>query len=86
MADARQPTRAPLPFTAERASASLLLRCWLEPGGGAEPSFRGYLKNLKTGEELFVKDFDGVGRQIRRTLDAAAPAGAAAPDTAAARG
>ena len=57
----------------ERSSASLLVRCWLEPSNNGEPpTLRGYVKNLKTGEELFIKDLETVGDQIRRNLDAGA--------------
>lgn len=64
----------------DRPSASLLVRCWYEtPGGsGATPVLRGYVKNLKTGEEAFFQDVDAVGGQILRQLDfAAAPAASA---------
>ena len=62
----------------ERSGASLLVRCWLEPreDSSESPIVRGYVKNLKTGEEHFIKDVDSVGEQIRRTLEPAT-AGAA---------
>ena len=61
----------------ERSSASLLVRCWLEPSNdGESPTLRGYVKNLKTGEELFIKDVDGVGQQILRELGTAGDAAA----------
>ena len=74
----RHAGRAP---AAERSSASLLVRCWLEPASAGEPpTLRGYVKNLKTGEELYIKDLDTVGEQIRRTLiDAAGATAASAP-------
>ena len=58
----------------ERPSASLLVRCWLEPRErtGEPPILRGYVKNLKTGEETYIADLDAVGAQIRRNLDAGA--------------
>lgn len=60
--------------TQERPGASLLVRCWLEPRNSDEsPILRGYLKNLRTGEEHFIKDLDSVGQQILRSLE---PAGA----------
>jgi hypothetical protein len=63
--------------TQERPGASLLVRCWLEPRNSDEsPILRGYLKNLRTGEEHFIKDLDSVGQQILRSLtnaDAASP-------------
>jgi hypothetical protein len=54
----------------ERPSASLLVRCWLEPRerSGEPPILRGYVKNLKTGEETYIADLDAVGLQIRRSL------------------
>ena len=54
----------------ERPAASLLVRCWLEPSEteSAEPVLRGYVKNLKTGEERFIKDLESVGQQILRQL------------------
>lgn len=63
----------------DRPSASLLVRCWYEtPGGaGASPVLRGYVKNLKTGEEAFFQDVDAVGGQILRQLDPAAAQSAA---------
>ena len=57
----------------ERQAASLLVRCWLEPSEtpSAEPVLRGYVRNLKTGEERFIKDLDSVGQQILRQLSPA---------------
>jgi hypothetical protein len=54
----------------ERPAASLLVRCWLEPQPRAEaaPILRGYVRNLKTGEETFIKDLESVGLQILRQL------------------
>jgi hypothetical protein len=71
--------------TGERLGASLLVRCWLEPREDASesPIVRGYVKNLKTGEELFIKDVDSVGQQILRSLE---PAAAAEGDERAAEG
>ena len=68
-----EPT-APRPEPAnadERPSASLLVRCWLEPSANAEQptALRGYVKNLKTGEEMFIKDLGAVGDEIRRSLE-----------------
>lgn len=69
----------------ERSSASLLVRCWLEPSGvaGEPPALRGYVKNLKTGEELFIKDLDAVGEQLRRQLEGHPPSADAAESAAA---
>lgn len=80
--EAPSPHAAPQPAS-ERPSASLLVRCWLEPreDPGAPPILRGYVKNLKTGEETFIKDFDSVGRQIESALggESGATWNAAAP-------
>ena len=60
------------PHSGERSGASLLVRCWLEPRTSDEsPILRGYLKNLRTGEEHFIKDLDSVGQQILRSLEVA---------------
>lgn len=58
----------------ERPSTSLLVRCWLEPGEGESgaPILRGYVRNLKTGEQTFIGDADAVGQQILRQLTTAA--------------
>jgi hypothetical protein len=72
MYDETAPVRPGSSTSSERPSASLLVRCWLEPreGAGEAPILRGYVKNLKTGEEQFIKDLDAVGEQIRRNLEA----------------
>lgn len=70
--------------TGERSGASLLVRCWLEPRTSDEsPILRGYLKNLRTGEEHFIKDLDSVGQQILRSLEAAGADDAAVPQAGA---
>ena len=58
----------------ERPAASLLVRCWLEPNETPDeaPILRGYVRNLKTGEERFIKDLESVGQQILRQLAPAA--------------
>lgn len=65
------------PWSKESTSASLLVRCWLEAPAheGEPPILRGYVKNLTTGEELFIKDLESVGQQIRRQLAAGAANG-----------
>jgi hypothetical protein len=70
MSEKPSPLRVEPSSTGERSSASLLVRCWLEPSGvaGEPPALRGYVKNLKTGEELFIKDLDAVGQEIQRHL------------------
>jgi hypothetical protein len=72
--------KSPMPrqegsHTGERSGASLLVRCWLEPRTSDEsPILRGYLKNLRTGEEHFIKDLDTVSEHIRIALDSATAA------------
>jgi hypothetical protein len=78
---------APAANHPERSSASLLVRCWLEPGAAGEPpSLRGYVKNLKTGEELFIKDLESVGDQLRRQLVTAGADADADPNRSLAEG
>lgn len=73
--ESRSPRRE-LSNPEERPAASLLVRCWLEPQPRAEeaPVLRGYVRNLKTGEETFIKDLESVSLQILRQL---APDGSA---------
>jgi hypothetical protein len=61
-----------------RASASLLVRCWLEPREGAEPVFRGVVRNLATGEETMIGDPGVVAELLVRQLNEEQPAAAAA--------
>ena len=70
MAAELQATPHRVPQAKEPAAASLLVRCWLEsPGSEDEPPVvRGYVRNLRTGEELFIKDLESIGQQIRRQL------------------
>lgn len=53
-----------------RSSGSFLVRAWLEQReiDGEEPSFRGYIKNLATGEERFVRLPDDLGAEIARSV------------------
>jgi hypothetical protein len=55
---------------ADRAADSFLVRVWYEAreGPGQEPSFRAYIRNLRTGEERFVHDPRTVGEQIAAQL------------------
>lgn len=58
------------PPTDDRSSGSFLVRIWYEAreiDGGA-PAFRGYIKNLHTGEERFVRDPANVSEQILRQM------------------
>lgn len=61
---------------ADRSSGSFLIRVWYEAreiDGGA-PAFRGYIKNLQTGEERFVRDPATVSEQILRQMGSEAQA------------
>lgn len=57
-----------------RSSGSFLVRAWLEQReiDGEEPSFRGYIKNLATGEERFVRLPGDLGAEIARSVTGAA--------------
>lgn len=74
MSEESRPARREPNNAEERPAASLLVRCWLEPQPRAEeaPILRGYVRNLKTGEERFIKDVDGLGQQILRSLEPSA--------------
>ena len=76
MDDEITPTTGDQTQMGERQTASLLVRCWLEPREDETeaPVVRGYVKNLKTGEEILIKDLDSVGRQILHYLSLATPA------------
>jgi hypothetical protein len=65
------------PQPGERQGTSLLVRCWLEPHADAaeDPVLRGYVRNLRTGEESYIKNADSVARQILRSLAGANAAG-----------
>lgn len=56
--------------TTDRPLGSFLVRCWLEPTSSAEgePVVRGYLRNLKTGEETYIGDLHTVEQQILTSL------------------
>ncbi len=49
-------------------SASYLVRFWLEPQDGEEPSLRGYVRHLGTGEESYVGDPGELGEHILKQL------------------
>lgn len=61
-------------LAADRTSGSFLVRVWYETRetSGEEPSFRGYIRNLQTGEERFVRDPETVSEQIVRQVEGAA--------------
>lgn len=50
----------------ERTTGSFLVRVWYEAreGGAGDPAFRGYVKNLQTGEERFARDPETVKEHI----------------------
>lgn len=61
-------------LTSDRSSGSFLVRVWYEAREtlDEEPSFRGYIRNLQTGEERFVRDPNTVSEQIVRQVEGAA--------------
>lgn len=63
----------------ERPAVSLLVRYWLEPSEAAGESapFRGYARDLKTGEEHYFGDPQRLSEHILRRLDAARREGVA---------
>ncbi len=60
----------------ERPTVSYLVRFWLEPQETAEESdlFRGYARDLRTGEERYFGDPQGLSEHILRRLRAAGQA------------
>lgn len=50
----------------ERTGGSFLVRVWYEAreGGAGDPAFRGYVKDLQTGEERFARDPEAVKEHI----------------------
>ena len=52
----------------ERPSALILVRCWLEPSHGDEPVVRGYIRDLRSGEETPIGDVKAVEEHVRRQL------------------
>ena len=52
----------------ERPSALLVVRCWLEPQRDAEPVVRGYIRDLRSGEEVAIGDLKAVEQHVRRQL------------------
>ncbi len=57
-------------MAAPRNNTSFLLRIWAEPREeeGLEQVLRGYLRNLRTGEELFVADPGALSDEIKRQV------------------
>lgn len=58
------------PVSSETQAASFLVRVWQERRGeaGAEPVLRVYVRNLRTGEEQYLRDLDRLAEPIRRHL------------------
>lgn len=52
--------------TADRSAGSFLVRVWYEAreAAGGPPTFRGYIRNLLTGEERFIRDPATVSEEI----------------------
>jgi len=48
--------------------ALLLVRCWLEPERSGAPVVRGYIRDLRSGEETAVGSVDAVAEHLRRRL------------------
>lgn len=56
----------------ERPAVSYLVRFWLEPreGEGADAPYRGYARDLRTGEERYFQDPRRLAEHILRRLHA----------------
>lgn len=54
----------------ERRVASFLLRLWLEPReiDGQEPTLRGYIQHLQTGDEHYISDPEMIAAYVLRQL------------------
>ncbi len=54
----------------DRSAGSFLVRVWYETRETAEepPTFRGYIRNLLTGEERFIRDPKTVSEQILKQM------------------
>lgn len=61
--------------TSDRSSGSFLVRFWREPSASGEGKheLRGYVRNLKTGEERYVKDTSDLPEAILEELGYLAP-------------
>lgn len=55
----------------DRSASSFLVRVWYEAReeDAGRPAFRGYVRNLRTGVERFLRDPGVVGEEILRQLD-----------------
>lgn len=56
----------------ERRSTSFLVRLWLEPQGGAVggSATRGFVRNLRSGQENYVADTESLVRLLSQQLRA----------------
>jgi len=63
----------------DRSAGSFLVRVWYETRETAEepPTFRGYIRNLLTGEERFIRDPETVSEQILKQMSGGPQDGAA---------
>ena len=63
----------------DRSAGSFLVRVWYETRETAEepPTFRGYIRNLLTGEERFIRDPATVSEQILKQMSGGPQDGAA---------
>ena len=55
----------------QREAGSFLVRVWYEPGEG-DPAFRGYVRNLQTGEERLLGEPSSITQEIVRQSGAPA--------------
>ncbi len=67
----------------ERPGVSYLVRFWVEPRetGSESGLFRGYARDLRTGEERYFGDPQGLSEHIERRLQATLQAGDARSET-----
>lgn len=63
----------------DQVSRSFLVRVWYEASesGEGEAPFRGYLRNLQTGEERFLRDPRKIGEEIGQQIQKTFPSGGA---------
>lgn len=52
----------------ERPSALVLVRCWVESAPASPPVVRGYLRDLRSGDEIAIGDVDAIEEHVRRLL------------------
>ncbi len=80
---------AKTPTTAPAGAASFLVRFWREPRRKADeaPVLRGYIRNLKTGEERYLAGPEQLADHVRTYLEGlAVPSAGDADDRAEAGG